>query len=102
MPCDRETQTTAVTSESDAAPGASCLFVVAGGTPGRHRLPEGGSLVVGRSTDSDLVLPERGVSRRHAVIHCGAALAIEDLGSANGTLVCGRRLAPGERRTLSE
>ena len=103
MSRDRETHTTAVTcSESGAAPGHSCLFVVAGGTPGRHRLPEGGSLVLGRSTDADLVLPDRGVSRRHAIIHSGAALTIEDLGSANGTLVCGRRLAPGERRALIE
>jgi len=103
MPRDRETHTTALTeTRSGAIPGQSCVFVVAGGTPGRHRLPEGGSLVLGRSAAADLVLPDRGVSRRHAVIRSGAALTIEDLGSANGTLVCGRRLAPGERRALVE
>jgi len=102
MPPDCETHTTSMTGECGATPGHSCLFVVAGGTPGRHRLPEDGSLVLGRSTEADLVLPDRGVSRRHAVVHCGSALTIEDLGSANGTLVCGRRLAPGEQRALSE
>jgi DNA-binding NtrC family response regulator len=102
MPRDRPTHTTAVTRESDATPGHSCLFVIAGGTPGRHRVPEGGSLVLGRSSDADLLLPDRGVSRRHAIIRCGAALAIEDLGSANGTLVCGQRLAAGELRALAE
>ena len=101
MPGDRETRTTAVATES-ATPGRSCLFVVAGGTPGRHRLPETGSLVVGRSTGADLVLPDHAVSRRHAIIHCGVVPMIEDLGSANGTVVCGRRLAPGERRPLIE
>jgi DNA-binding NtrC family response regulator len=102
MSRDRETHTTAVTATESATPGRSCLFVVAGGTPGRHRLPETGSLVVGRSTDADLVLPDHGVSRRHAIIHGGVAPMIEDLGSANGTVVCGRRLAPGERRPLIE
>ncbi|HSS01375.1 MAG TPA: sigma 54-interacting transcriptional regulator [Kofleriaceae bacterium] len=100
MSRDRETHTTSVTATESVAPGRSCLFVVAGGTPGWHRLPETGSLVVGRSTGADLVLPDHGVSRRHAIIHCGVAPMIEDLGSANGTVVCGRRLAPGERRPL--
>jgi DNA-binding NtrC family response regulator len=49
--------------------------------------------VVGRGDDCDLVVPHRSVSRRHARITAGTPPTIEDLGSANGTKLRGRRLA---------
>jgi pSer/pThr/pTyr-binding forkhead associated (FHA) protein/pimeloyl-ACP methyl ester carboxylesterase len=52
-----------------------------------------GELTIGRA-DADLTLGhDAKVSRRHAVVHRrGAVLEIEDLGSANGTFVDGRRI----------
>jgi pSer/pThr/pTyr-binding forkhead associated (FHA) protein len=62
------------------------IAVAAGGVlflrPGRY--------VLGRGSDCDLVLTDRGVSRRHAAVEVGETGAvILDLGSSNGTLVNG-------------
>src|SRR5262245_54637691 len=59
---------------------------------------------VGRSPDNDVIAAHPAVSARHAVLlPRGAALAVEDLGSANGTFVNGVRVVgpaavrPGDR-----
>lgn len=53
----------------------------------------GDSLTVGRSEGNDLILAEGGVSRKHARFFLeGDALMVEDLGSANGTIVDGERI----------
>lgn len=66
--------------------------------------------VLGRDETCDIVLPDSGVSRRHAelvVDHPGGVtrLSVRDLGSTNGTFVDGRRithevLGPGNVVTL--
>jgi hypothetical protein len=49
---------------------------------------------IGRWRDNDVVVDDRWVSRHHArVRHAGEQYLIEDLGSKNGTLVNGRRIA---------
>ncbi len=49
-----------------------------------HPLPASGRLVIGRAADVDIRIEDASVSRRHAAIHLGASIRIEDLGSANG------------------
>jgi transcriptional regulator with PAS, ATPase and Fis domain len=58
-------------------------------------LPERGRLVVGRGGDCDVVLDDASISRRHAAIEVGDDVRVDDLGSANGTTVGGKRVAPG-------
>ena len=65
------------------------------------------SIVVGRSHDADLRLDDEGVSRTHCKVHVREGLIhVEDLGSANGTLVNGVTIAgptpigPGDRVQL--
>jgi len=54
----------------------------------------GGECVVGRHASATFVLDDHLVSRRHyRVFQQGAVWLVEDLGSTNGTLVNGRRMA---------
>ena len=52
-----------------------------------------GTLTVGRGEDCDIVLGDPAASRRHAALRVAADVRIEDLGSRNGTLISGARLA---------
>ncbi|HEX2572338.1 MAG TPA: FHA domain-containing protein [Polyangia bacterium] len=59
--------------------------------------------LVGRSRLAHLRLPEPQVSAEHAILcWTGREWEVHDLGSTNGTLVNGRRLAPGERVPITE
>src|SRR6266567_3371493 len=58
-------------------------------------LPAAGSLIIGRAPTCDVRIDHASVSRKHAVLHLGVPLRIEDLGGANGTKVGERKLAPG-------
>lgn len=66
------------------------------------------TLIVGRMEDSDVNIPDPGVSRRHAEIRReGDEWVIIDLGSTNGVLVNGKRvnrhrLVVGDRVVLGE
>ncbi|MHB1383649.1 MAG: FHA domain-containing protein [Bellilinea sp.] len=65
--------------------------------------------IIGRDINANFVINDPEVSRRHARLYLqGANYVIEDLGSTNGTVVNGQRLAgpyilsPGEQITLGE
>lgn len=62
-------------------------------------LADSPEIIVGRSSDVDMVLIEDMVSRRHARLECLEEITIEDLGSTNGTFVNGERI---KRTTLKE
>jgi Domain of unknown function (DUF4388)/Inner membrane component of T3SS, cytoplasmic domain len=67
---------------------------------GEFPLADGVPVIVGRSSDLDMVLVEEMVSRRHARVELtGGTVVVEDLGSTNGTFVNGERV---ERATLVE
>ncbi len=90
----------ALEPEPEPAAGRSVL-VIADGFVAAHPLADEGSLVLGRSAEADLPIEVEWLSRRHARLHLGHPLEIEDLGSANGTFVGDTRLARGERRRLA-
>jgi hypothetical protein len=70
----------------------SHVLVVDG--PGTKHVLDQGSNVLGRGTEADIRLPDTGVSRKHADVQLhGGTVVVEDLGSTNGTLVNGRRIA---------
>lgn len=67
---------------------------------GEFPLPPNTEIIVGRSSDLDMVLVEDMVSRRHAKIVVNAdQVTIQDLGSTNGTFVNGERV---KRATLND
>ena len=53
----------------------------------------GGELKIGRSPENQIVIENSGVSRRHAMVRVkDGRIVLEDLGSANGTFVRGRKI----------
>jgi len=82
------------------APGPAPRFRLrgeVGGVERRYLLPTEGHARLGSVGDNDIVLPVRGVSKRHALLRTDASgLILEDLGSKNGVLVNGARV----QRTL--
>jgi len=82
-----------------------------------HPLPTGGIVTLGRDPKNDIRVDDHSVSRQHLALHLGFVVEVEDLGSANGTLlfrvdqddaadaptrrnIGEARLASGQRRVL--
>lgn len=72
------------------------LLVIADGYVATHPLPDDGDLTIGRSKGVEINIDVAAISRRHAILHLGDPIRLEDLGSANGTRVRDRKLEPGE------
>jgi pSer/pThr/pTyr-binding forkhead associated (FHA) protein len=68
------------------------IFLDQGGRTGRARELSGNYLTVGRSSGSDVLLPDLSVSRVHAAIRIddNGCVLVKDLGSTAGTRVNGR------------
>ena len=69
------------------------LIIIEGPNTGSVFWPEGDRCTIGRAHSNDVVLYDRRVSARHAVIEPSPdGPVIRDLGSSNGTYVNGRRI----------
>src|SRR5690242_4276841 len=92
-----EVATLGLPGRSAAPKGGGLSLVVFGeGIFSAHPLPSSGRVVIGRSEQADVRIEDGSISRRHAVLHLGPPLAIEDLGSANGTRLGDRKLVSGD------
>lgn len=85
------------------------LVLRAGPTPGKVFPLEKDEMFIGREANSDIVINDPEVSRKHARLFVqGGNMILEDLGSTNGTSVNGQRLTgpyvlrAGEIVTLGE
>jgi DNA-binding NtrC family response regulator len=77
------------------------LIVLEHGRLVRCALPRSGSVRIGRSEGSEIVLNDPAASRLHAILHIGPALELEDVGSHNGTRVRNQRISRGQSVRLS-
>jgi two-component system, cell cycle response regulator len=76
------------------------LIVLAGENLGQMFPIRNAETVIGRAADASVRLKDDGVSRKHArLIHKDGEVSVEDLKSANGTLVNGQRI---ERAALQD
>ena len=66
------------------------LLVFSGDDVQTFALPKAGTVTIGRGEQSALRIDDPSVSRNHAILRVSDGLEVEDLGSANGTLVRGR------------
>ncbi len=67
------------------------LVVVGGKLRGKEYILSDGENVIGRGSDSDVVVPVEGVSKKHLKVTVNGETAFaEDMGSSNGTLVNGK------------
>ena len=58
--------------------------------------PVTGPVVIGRAAECDISVPADEISRRHALVKpTPEGLAVEDLGSSNGTFINGKRVQHG-------
>lgn len=87
---------------------APCLVVICGPDLGRRIPLEDPTLVIGRETEADVVVPVDGISRAHCRVELADGVWLRDLGSTNGTWLNGRpvpadrpvRLTSGDRIEL--
>jgi hypothetical protein len=60
-----------------------------------------GPIVIGRTSDNDLAIPEYSISKKHCVLaKVGDEMRLTDCGSTNGTLVNGVQLEANKPYTL--
>ncbi|HEX3766062.1 MAG TPA: sigma 54-interacting transcriptional regulator [Kofleriaceae bacterium] len=85
----------------DTPPGHLQLFVIGARTFATHPLQQAGTLTIGRSSQCDIEVDDPSISRRHAILSLGDVVTIEDLGSANGTVVRGERVTFGLPAVIS-
>jgi hypothetical protein len=58
-------------------------------------------IIIGRTSDADVTIPELSISVRHAaLLPTPFGLAVQDLGSTNGTFIDGERIAKGAAVSL--
>jgi hypothetical protein len=81
-------------------PVSAVVFVMLGEATFSVDVPTSGTLGIGRGDDCDVRIDHRSISRRHAILHTGDPMSIEDLGSRNGTIVRGSRVQPKSRTPL--
>jgi diguanylate cyclase (GGDEF)-like protein len=101
VPRDPDEEETAVTAigpvserSADSIRDRAYLIVISGLNVGKmYRLASANEMVLGRSSGAHVRIEDDLVSRRHArIFHEGSELVLEDLNSANGIAVNGKRV----------
>src|SRR6185503_11258038 len=65
-----------------------------------YPLPPSGTVTIGRGEDNQVRIGDPSVSKRHAILHVGPPLRIEDVGSANGLRVLAHHESSGTAKLV--
>jgi diguanylate cyclase (GGDEF)-like protein len=84
-----KTVVTVISKVSERPPAKdACLVMIYGAELGKKYNLDMASLIIGRSSKSDIQIDQESVSRNHAkIVNSGKTIIIRDLGSTNGTYV---------------
>lgn len=81
----------------------ACLIIIRGTPQGHRFFITQNEMVLGRDPAADISILDQSISRKHAkVIKKGGKVFLADLGSANGSLINDKKLAPNETRQLAK
>jgi two-component system cell cycle response regulator len=81
----------------------ACLILIRGTPQGHRYFITQDEMIIGRDPTADISIADQSISRKHAkVIQEGSVVKIEDLGSANGTAINGKKLEPGSVAKLAK
>ncbi|MBC7387081.1 MAG: GGDEF domain-containing protein [Cryobacterium sp.] len=81
----------------------ACLIIIRGTPQGHRFFITQDEMVLGRDPTADISILDQSISRRHAkVTKSGGKVLITDLGSANGSLINDKKLAPDAPRPLAK
>lgn len=80
----------------DIEPGTAILVVRGGEEEGSYFVLSGSKTTIGRHGESDIMLDDITVSRRHSeILHDGSSYTVSDAGSLNGTYINQQRIDSG-------
>jgi len=81
----------------------ACLIIIRGTPQGHRFFITEIDMTIGRDVAADICLNDQNISRKHAkVLKVNDKIMLTDLGSANGTYINDRRVAPGEPVNLQK
>ncbi len=81
----------------------ACLILIRGAPQGHRYSITQDQMVIGRDPNVEISIADPSISRKHARLRLEeSSVKLEDLGSANGTVVNGNRLSPGDLVSLEK
>jgi diguanylate cyclase (GGDEF)-like protein len=81
----------------------ACLIIIRGTPQGHRFFLTADEMTIGRDASADICLADQSISRKHAkVLKSDGKYKMTDLGSANGTWINDRRVAPGDTFSLNK
>jgi len=81
----------------------ACLIIIRGSPQGHRFFLNQEQMIIGRDPAADISIVDQGISRKHArVAKKDGKVQLFDLGSANGTFINDKKIAPNEPNTLAK
>src|SRR4051794_30711859 len=81
----------------------ACLIIIRGTPQGHRYFITADEMMLGRDPSAEIVLNDQSVSRKHAKVSKeNGKVKLTDLGSANGTVLNGKKIAQGDSAFLAK